>query len=222
VSQNLIKILWDPHCWLCEQSPSWEKDLCWSCLRAIHAATNSNEGLLTFQPATAKLVRKSRLAAPHRSANLFWRIAMGSGCIARWRRQNFSAIYWLPQGAGEISGLEIFAQRVGEALGIGVFQEFRKISESPQHRKNRRDRLDSEILFEFTGARPPERVLLLDDVQTSGTSLLQGKYLLRKAGAKFVQPFPLVMNMMDSFEGKSSEPQEEGEEMNPFALQLFV
>lgn len=217
-----LKFIWNPRCWLCDFRPTYQQDLCFPCLRELSEASDTSSALLRFQSVSSRLVRKSRTATPYRSAHLFWRIATKKGWIETWRRKKFSAVYWLPQGEGAISGLELFATRVGNALAIPVHNEFQKISRSPQHQKNRRDRLDTEMLFTLRGRSAPERILLFDDVQTSGTSLLQGKYLLKKAGAKFVTPFPLVMNMMDGFERQSSESKQEGDEMDPFLLQLFM
>ncbi len=158
-----------------------------------------------------------------RTANLLWRVCQRKKLFQKWQKFSPQKIYWLPQGdPREVTALEYFARSVGRELGIPAELGFQKIGSGHQHTKNRIHRMDVDLLFEPFHQRVPERILLIDDVESTGTSLDQCKYLLKRLGAKRVQSFALVVNVMESFEGQSGQSEQKGEEMDPFLLQLFV
>jgi orotate phosphoribosyltransferase len=66
------------------------------------------------------------------------------------------------------------------------------------------------------------RVLLLDDVDTTGTTLELGAYRLREAGAARVAQFSVARQMVERFERKREEAEEEGKEVEPLLLHLFM
>lgn len=217
------KKVWNPQCWICKKASSYRWDLCWSCLRTVYRLSTTKQGLFQFDPLLSKAMRESRIQWKSRAANLFWNVCERKGILKKWQDWNPQAIYWLPQGdRWELTALEIFSKRVGQHLGIPAELGFRKVGRLHQHQKNRLNRMDAELLFEPIVKSIPQRVLLFDDVESTGTSLDQCKYLLKNLGAKRVYRFPLVVNVMEGFERKSCQTEQESEEMQPFLLQLFV
>jgi predicted amidophosphoribosyltransferase len=224
VTGHYLKEIVSPLCWLCNERKSMAWDLCFSCFRDLRSAMAYNSSLFVYDPKVAKLIRKSRSVARIRSAKIFWKIAELNGALPYWRGQKFHRVLWIPQGKQQnITGLEIFARNFARERKISASCGFRKIQNTFQHQKKRKDRMDREIFFKYIG--PPlkgERILLLDDVLSTGTSLDQAKYLLKREGASCVKTFALVENLMSGFEGQGGESKEKGHEMEPFLFHLFV
>ncbi len=221
--QPLAKVIWNPQCWICRTKPSYHWDLCWSCLNHLYRLSQTERGLFQYDPLLTKMIREGRVRWKKRTANLLWRVCQRKKLFQKWQKFSPQKIYWLPQGdPREVTALEYFARSVGRELGIPAELGFQKIGSGHQHTKNRIHRMDVDLLFEPFHQRVPERILLIDDVESTGTSLDQCKYLLKRLGAKRVQSFALVVNVMESFEGQSGQSEQKGEEMDPFLLQLFV
>jgi hypoxanthine phosphoribosyltransferase len=86
--------------------------------------------------------------------------------------------------------------------------------------------MDGELFLQFSTGQEykvrDKKVLLFDDVSTTGTTLEQSAYLLRQAGAREVVDFRLAVKVMESFEGESQETAKEGQEVDPLLAHLLV
>jgi predicted amidophosphoribosyltransferase len=219
-----FKPLVSPICWLCCDREAIKWDLCFSCFRSLREASGNSSSLFVYEPIVAKLIRKSRTQARHRASKIFWKVADKNGVLNIWRAQKFDRILWIPQGdPKKLTGLELFARAFADEQRVSAACGFRKVQNFYQHQKKRKDRMNGEIFFDYVG--PPikgQRILLLDDVSSTGTSLDQAKFLLKQEGASYVKKFSLVENVMNRFEGQRAKTKEEGHEMQPFLLHLFV
>ena len=63
-----------------------------------------------------------------------------------------------------------------------------------------------------------KHVLVVDDVNTTGTTLDLCAFVLKKAGACRVTRFSLAYQVMKSFDGKADHSTEEGKKVEPFLL----
>lgn len=221
--QSILKKIWNPQCWICRNKSSYRWDLCWSCLTQLHRLSQTKHGLFQYDPLLTKMIREGRVRWKKKTANFLWRICRRKGILQKWQKFRPHKIYWLPQGdPREVTALEYFARMVAKELGVPAELGFRKISSGHQHTKNRTHRMDVDLLFEPLHQMVPERILLFDDVESTGTSLDQCKYLLKRLGAKRVRSFVLVVNVMEGFEGQGGQSEQKSEEVEPFLLQLFV
>lgn len=167
-----------------------------------------------------------RGSAPNLSCAWFMALLARTGQLKNWKAKGFEAIVLAPQNpkAGE-RGLVLVGRSIAAELKVPLCQPFSKIGKRSQHARTLGDRMDASC---FVQIRPDasflrgKKVLLLDDVLTTGTTLDQCAYLLRKAGVAEVVSFSLAKQMMPSFEGKKREAGDESEEVHPLLLHLFV
>lgn len=164
-----------------------------------------------------------RGGAPRVAVNWCHSLLERRGYLQRWR--GVDRIVLAPQNRdSRDSGLFLLGLALGRSLKVPVSQPFRKWNRRSQHGRSLSDRMDSVCFVELgEGLRlEGETLLLLDDVDTTGTTLDQCAYLLRKAGAAEVVRFSLARQMMPGFERKNGQAQEKGEEVDPLLLHLFV
>ncbi|MGZ3712959.1 MAG: ComF family protein [Bdellovibrionota bacterium] len=85
--------------------------------------------------------------------------------------------------------------------------------------------MDTACFVSFAGKKAQvdgKKILVIDDVFTTGTTLDLAAYVLRKAGAKRVSIFALAHQVMPSFKRECEEAHEESGEVNPLLLHLRV
>ena len=142
--------------------------------------------------------------------------------LAAWEREGFSAVAIAPQNArkGE-SGLELLGLAVARRLRVPLRRPFAKVRGHTQHGRTLSGRMDGPCFVRLR-RRVEGKTLLLDDVYTTGTTLDQCAYLLRRAGGGEVVAYSLARQVVQRLERKQGEAREEGEEMDPFLLHLFV
>ena len=92
----------------------------------------------------------------------------------------------LDRGFNQVEGLV-------EAAGFSYLDLLEKREERASSSKNRSERLATELPFFIkSGVTIPKRILLIDDIYTTGTTINRVKRLLEEAGAEDVKTFSLV------------------------------
>ena len=80
-----------------------------------------------------------------------------------------------------------------EAAGFAYLDLLEKREERASSSKNRSERLATELpFFVKSGVTIPKKILLIDDIYTTGTTINRVKKLLEEAGAEDVKTFSLV------------------------------
>ena len=92
----------------------------------------------------------------------------------------------LDRGFNQVEGLV-------EAAGFKYLDLLEKREERASSSKSRSERLTTELPFFIkSGASIPKKILLIDDIYTTGTTINRVKKLLEEAGAEDVKTFALV------------------------------
>ena len=80
-----------------------------------------------------------------------------------------------------------------DAAGFAYLDLLEKKEERASSSKSRSERLATELLFFVkSGVTIPKKILLIDDIYTTGTTINRVKRLLEEAGAEDVKTFSLV------------------------------
>lgn len=216
--------LFTPLCWGCNGPLGRKKDFCAACRRELFRKLATNGCLLRYEgKAVTGLLSCLRGSAPRLAVRWCFELLERKGLVERWR--GVDRIVLAPQNRrpGE-SGLYLLGLELGRALKVPVSRPFVKAGGRSQHGRSLSDRMDTVCFVELrTGeSYGGKNLLLLDDVDTTGTTLDQCAYLLRKAGAGEVVRFSLARQMMPGFERKNREPEQKGEEVDPLLLHLFM
>ena len=92
----------------------------------------------------------------------------------------------LERGFNQVEGLV-------EAAGFSYLDLIEKREERASSSKSRSERLETELpFFVKSGITIPKKILLIDDIYTTGTTINRMKKLLEEAGAEDVKTFSLV------------------------------
>ena len=92
----------------------------------------------------------------------------------------------LDRGFNQVEGLV-------DAAGVAYLDLLDKREERASFSKNRSERLGTELPFFIkSGVTIPKKILLIDDIYTTGTTINRVKKLLEEAGAEDVKTFSLV------------------------------
>ena len=92
----------------------------------------------------------------------------------------------LDRGFNQVEGLV-------EAAGFKYLDLLEKREERASSSKSRSERLTTELPFFIkSGVSIPKKILLIDDIYTTGTTINRVKKLLEEAGAEDVKTFSLV------------------------------
>lgn len=223
----LQELLFFPSCQHCESPRRGGISFCFSCKKLLYTARISppDEALFWYEGAVATLLRGLRGEFPLCAASHIQYFLEQEGVYARWRSEKFTALVTAPQSRfSPHSGLGLLGRNIARALGIEYLPVLRKAEGHKQHLRSRGERMDDEVFISVTpyAELSGKKVLLIDDVFTTGTTLAMSAYVLRKAGAAEVVTYTLAMKMMNGFEGERHETKDEGDEVNPFLAHLFV
>lgn len=215
----LPRLVFAPNCWGCGKAGK-ESRVCFSCARQLLSG-RLDSALLAYQGPALGLMECLRGGAPDFAARYLFRLAEIQGVLGHWSAQEFSWVALAPQS--RVTGLRWFGEKVAKRLGVPLKMPFRKLSGHFQHGKNASSRWNAELFLQWGSEEvSPQKVLLLDDVCTTGTTLEQAEFLLRAHGAERVEVFSLARKVMGSIHGEHTEAQQEGDEIDPFLFHLFV
>lgn len=219
-------LVFGSRCWGCRRALPRDRDFCFSCRRSFLAAAPGGRGLLAFNEPVKGLVACLRGEAMFLGARWGFALAERRGSLEEWRREGVDLVTWAPRARPRRKdGLPLLAKRIAQALGAEARPLFRKNAIHSQHGRDRGGRMNAELFVELLAGGGPlagHRVLVIDDVDTTGTTLEIAAYRLRKAGAAHVSLFSVATQMMERFERECREPEQESEEMQPLLLHLFV
>ena len=86
------------------------------------------------------------------------------------------------------------AKALAELLALPIHDILTRHHLEKQSKKSRRERLQTENVFQFSGKMPlqDKHIVLIDDIYTTGTTLRHAAKVLLKAGAASVSSFTLA------------------------------
>lgn len=174
---------------------------------------------MDYSGATLSVLGALRKGGSAWASRLLLKILVREKYLVQWRE--FASLAICPT-KGNV-GLEMFCQQLAAELSIPFYKPFLKKVGHFQHGRNAKDRMEGELFVEWAmRGECASPCLLFDDVKTTGTTLDQCAYLLRKRGLE-VKTFTFArMSLVKGFEGKSKDPQQESHEVDPFLLHLFM
>lgn len=218
----LQQLLFKPECWACGMPLRRERDFCDSCQKGLYRALEGEGHLLRYEGPVTGLLSCLRGSAPNMAADWCLGLLKRQGILDRWRAEAIESVVLAPQNPRRSqSGLEILGRRMAERLQVPCYRPFVKVGNRSQHGRSLNERMNSPCFIRLS-MEVKGKTLLLDDVLTTGTTLDQCAYLLRRGGATDVVTFSLARQMMPSLERKKKEARKESEEMDPLLLHLFV
>lgn len=222
----LYQILFRPLCWGCENSlKGAEKDFCFACRRCLLAPEVSPTHLLPLAGPVKPLLRALRGEAYFLGARWCESLLARRGLLAEWRSAGITLVTLAPRAKPRREdGLPILASAIAAAIGARFKETLRKSGGRSQHGRALGERMDTAPFVELSPAADlrGERVLLLDDVDTTGTTRELGAYRLREAGAASVLVYSVARQMVEGLERKREEAEDESEEVEPLLLHLLV
>lgn len=225
---ELREMLFSPLCQLCGRELSLYYELgCLSCLKSLCRNLGKSDSLFLYEAAALPLMQLLRNRAPFSTAGLVLRFLKRREFFAQWKALSFDLVLSAPQNRkAQVSGLALVVAGIAKELGLPSPPSYlQKKRIHAQHGKPARERLDVECFLEWRGPDSflrGKKVLLVDDVCTTGTTLDLAEHLFYEAGAIEVVKFSLARKVMPSLDRDQQESHEEGQEVSPFLLHLFM
>ena len=207
------KLFFYPLCMSCERAAVIENTLCMSCTKHLFSSlqSNSNDVLLRHNELTSRLWGSVRQEKNSRSYKILWRLYRKKSALKHLAKQEgIDSLVLVPSSKRQnYSGMEIFAHAIAIDLGLEFCSAVLEKTESrAQHGLRAKERLDTPLFIKLSSGAENKvagkRILLFDDVCTTGTSLFQAEVVLRKAGAIFVLPYTLLKKELKKFEGEEN------------------
>jgi predicted amidophosphoribosyltransferase len=198
-----------PLCQACKRrlAPG-QHTFCRGCVRFFLGGHRCRNALFEHRGPAKGFLNALRGSAPERAAAWALALLQRRGQVAEWRELGVEIVLHAPQNARATrSGLALLAEGVAQKVGaLYVPSAFHKIGRRTQHGRSAAERMDTEIFLEL--ARPAEwirgkQALVIDDVHTTGTTLDQCAFALRRAGASKVRCYSLAAQ--EATEGDSKE-----------------
>ena len=214
-------------CWGCSRALLRHRDFCFACRKHLLADVKAGRGLLKFGDPAKGLVSCLRGRAMFLGARWAVALAERKGRLAEWEGQRIDLVTWAPRARPRREdGLPLLARAIAERIGAEARPLFLKERRHSQHDQDRSGRMNVDAFVIWATGEEAivrgRRVLVIDDVDTTGTTLEIAAYRLRKAGAAEVSLFSVATQVMERFERERREPEEESEEVHPLLLHLFV
>lgn len=207
----LLDLLFPPKCVLCHKLlPNSKEDLCQTCaMDVLQAGTQHLRGKHFVRCVSPFCYEGKVRESIHRykfGGRKFYHKPYGAwlaACIKRELDGEFDIMTFVPisrrrKRQREYDQSQLLAERAGEILQIPVISSLKKVRDNPaqsgildaeKRKKNVKDAYCAVKSENFAG----KRVLLVDDVVTTGTTLEECSKILAKSGAKEVFCATLAM-----------------------------
>jgi predicted amidophosphoribosyltransferase len=174
-----------------------QNSFCRSCIRYFLGAPSLKGALFEHNGPSRGLLRALRGTAPQRAAGWALRLLDRQGKIEEWRADNIELVTHAPQNSKKgRSGLSYLTEEVSREINAAFApRAFLKLKEHNQHGRSLENRMDTSCFVELAVPGPwvkGRHVLVLDDVNTTGTTLDLCAYVLQKAGASKVQCYAIA------------------------------
>ncbi|MEX0768255.1 MAG: hypothetical protein WD029_07275 [Microthrixaceae bacterium] len=199
----LFSLVFPRHCVLCRQQGT---GLCSACISSLPPATElatppgfaTCDSLLSYTGATQDLVAALKFHN-HRDAVGLLGFAMAQ-LIERPKNStaNTTSVTWAPTSALRktqrgFDQSELLARSVAYSLGLRSSRLLLRLPGKAQTGQSRAERL---VGPRFVAIRPaPERVILVDDVRTTGSTLCAAADALLESGAQTIQGLTLAVTV---------------------------
>lgn len=164
---------------MCTDCSQWETT-------AYAGLIQSGRSLYQYNPAMKKFLHQYKFMQDIILAEVF------ASEIHKALKKTKAVIVPIPMHPEKLK-LRTFPQveRLLDAAGI-PYQQFLEKSEEVQGTKTRAERLAAETLFLWNGEKVPEKVLIVDDLYTTGTTMRHAAKVLQQHGAKEISCFTLI------------------------------
>jgi predicted amidophosphoribosyltransferase len=205
-----MQFLFQPHCVVCQKKAALNTHWCRSCLRELYRARkNGKASLLEYDGAPVRLLLEELRGERHRHALRF----LGKIFRTHPIEKKFDVILTAPQRQMG-TGLQSVAERLAKLTGARYLPKyFKKQGGHRQHGKSAVDRLNAPFFVQRSRAAPRLenlRVLVVDDVSTTGTTLGQCSVIAKEQGASLVEGLVLASRAA-KIEGENQETKEKSQ-----------
>ena len=174
-----------PNCYKKEVSSSCQDCQLW-CKEGIEV---SHEAIFSYNQAMKDFFNRYKFDGDYILRKVFATILRNF--LIKYKDYHFILIPLSPEryakrGFNQVAGLI-------EAAGLSHLDILGKREEKASSSKNRSERLATELPFFIKeGSRIPKKILLIDDIYTTGATVNRVKSMLENAGAEEVRTFSLV------------------------------
>lgn len=209
------KLLFQPRCFLCGKRGRALETVCFSCRKSLLSelcGAQQSKAILRYRGAVPFLIAALRGKNPLRAVSYITRILQMSACLPFLKEKHFTHLAIAPQTKIR-EGLYLvgkcLAQEIQSAFCADLFAKEPGYQQHGRSLGSRMDTLPFIRIRENTGIGNfcAARILVLDDVVTTGTTLEICGYLLRAKGVASVQTLALAQDPLPDFSGKNKQPE---------------
>ncbi len=188
---TLLRFFLRPKCVICGSDSRLSLHWCWACMRALRSLKRSTgSACIEYQGREAASLLSEMRGAQHRHALAFF----GKRLAEKAMQQKFDYVLIAPQNR-KSGGLSVFARKLASLTSAQFLpNQFSKPFKHRQHGRGAADRLNTDLFI--CSKRNPSligaRILLMDDVSATGTTLAQCAHLLQEQGVQSTTSFVLA------------------------------